>query len=175
MNREGKHVKKRANINFILVIILTAVMMLVPIILGAAYVELNNEMDSLKSEMSATLEDGEVGDVEGYGVIAQGIGYGLGSFAGALVLVMIVLVGGYAFVLFLIALIARLVFAKEGKRLLAYRILMGVEYALQAGIIIFFVDILSGEFNVGPLVIMLVVLAEIVYGCVNTFSKRICE
>ena len=133
MNREGKHVKKRANINFILVIILTAVMMLVPIILGAAYVELNNEMDSLKSEMSATLEDGEVGDVEGYGVIAQGIGYGLGSFAGALVLVMIVLVGGYAFVLFLIALIARLVFAKEGKRLLAYRILMGVEYALQAG------------------------------------------
>lgn len=167
--------KKRANINFLLVIILTVAMMVVPIVLGVALVDLSSELEGVKSSMDATLEGSEIDDVEGYGVIAESIGYGFGAFAGAILLVVIFLVGGYAFVLFLIALIARLIFGKEGKRLLAYRILMGFEYALQAGIILFFADVLSGEFNVVPLVIMLLVLAEIVYGVINTYTKRICE
>ncbi len=170
-----KFMKKRANINFILIIILTVAMLLVPAILGIALIDLDSDMESLKSEISVALEDDEMDDVEGYGVIAEGVGYGLGAFAGALVFAVALLVGGYAILLFVVALIARLVFAKEGKRLVVYRILMGLEYILQLGILIFFVDMLSGGFQLGALLLMLLVLAELVYGCVNTFTKRILK
>ncbi|MBQ7919684.1 MAG: hypothetical protein IJ324_07080 [Lachnospiraceae bacterium] len=168
--------KKKVNINFILVIVLVAAMMLVPIVLGVAYAELNSEMVSLKSSMDATLESNdEIEDVEGYGLIAESIGYGFGAFAGILVLAMIIIVAGYALLLFVFALIARLVFAREGKRLLAYRILMGIDYVLQVGLVLFLGEMLLGEFNVGPLVLMLLVLAGLVYSARNTYTKRICE
>lgn len=166
--------KKKANQNFIMAMILVAAMVLVCIFFGAALVDLDSDLDSMKSDISTTLEDGEVEDVEGYGVIAESIGYGFGAFASAIIFAVILLVGGYAFLLFIVALIARLIYAGKGKRLIAYRILMGVEYLLQVGLILFFGDILVGSFNVVTLVIMLLILIEIVYGAVNTYTKRIC-
>lgn len=170
-----KKIHKKANIIFILAVVLAVAIAIVAIGLGLAFTELGSGMDTLRNDMSATLEGGEVDDVEGYGLIVEGAGYGLGAFAGIVLLFAAIFVGGYAFLLFLFALIARLVYAKEGKRLLAYRILMGFEYVLQAGIFLFFCILLSEGFNPGLLVIMLLVLAELVYGVLNTFTKRICE
>ncbi len=167
--------KKTANKNFIMAILLVAAMTLVCILLGVVLIDLDGDLDSAKNSISTTVGDGAVEDVEGYGVIAESIAYGFGAFAGAILLVIIFLVGGYAFVLFLIALIARLIYAKEGKKLLAYRILMGVEYLLQTGLFLFFIDSLMREFNVIILIMMLLVLAEIVYGVINTYTGRICE
>ncbi|MBQ8821347.1 MAG: hypothetical protein IJZ82_01775 [Lachnospiraceae bacterium] len=132
--------KKKVNNNFTLVILLVAAMLLIPLIFGLALIDLDSDMDSLKNEISTTLEDGEVDDVEGYGVIAESVGYGFGAFASVIIFVIILMVGGYALLLFVIALIARLIFKAEGKRLTAYRILMGVEYVLQLGIVYLLVD-----------------------------------
>ena len=167
--------KKTVNGNFILCMLIVAALVLLCVFFGVATTDMGGEMDSIKSDISETLEDGEVDDVEGYGVIAESIGYGFSAFASAILLVMILLVGVYAFALFIIALIARLVYKSEGKRLAVYRVLMGIEYLLQAGLILFLGEILVNSRNLTVLVVIVPLLAAIVYGVRNTYTKRICE
>ncbi len=167
--------KKTVNKNFILCMLVVAALVLLCVLFGVATADIGGEMDSVKSDISGILEGEEVNDVEGYGVIAESIGYGFSAFASAILFAMILLVGAYAFVLFIVALIARLVFKSQGKRLVIYRILMGVEYVLQAGLILLLGDMLVNSGNGIVLVIIVPLLAEIVYGVRNTYTDRICE
>jgi len=85
------------------------------------------------------------------------------------------MVGGYAGLLLVFAVLARLVFAKEGGRLLAYRILMSVEYVLQAGILVFLIGLLLDGFDIVFLILTLMIAAGLIYSGINTYTKRICE
>ena len=83
------------------------------------------------------------------------------------------LIGGYAFLLFLIALIARLVYAGKGGRLVAYRILMTVEYLLQFLLIVCMVFSLIEVFMIKIFILTLLILAGLVFSAMNTYSKKI--
>lgn len=166
--------KKKVNINFLLALVLVAGLLMIPVVLGVAVNDMSGELDALESDISATLEEGEVDDVEGYGVLAEGTAYGLGTFANTMLIIVIIMVGGYAGLLFVFAAMARLIYAKEGKRLLAYRILMSVEYVLQAGIIVFLVNLLLGGFDIVFLLMILMIAAGLIYSARNTYTKRIC-
>lgn len=167
--------KKAVNKNFILCMLVVTALVLLCVLFGVATTDIGGEMESVKSDISGILEGEEVNDVEGYGVIAESIGLGFGVFASAILFAMIFLVGAYAFVLFIVALIARLVFKSQGKRLVIYRVLMGIEYVLQAGLILLLGDMLVNSGSGIVLVIIVPLLAEIVYGVRNTYTDRICE
>lgn len=167
--------KKKVNINLILALVLVAGLLMIPIALGMIVNDMSGELNELGEEMSTAFEDGEIDTVEGHGLILEGAGYGLGAFAGTMLIIIIFMVGGYAGLLFVFAVMARLIFAKEGGRLLAYRILMGVEYVLQAGIVVFLVSMLLEGFDIVFLLMTLMVLAGLIYSARNTYTKRICE
>ena len=167
--------KKIVNQNFVLSMIIVAAMVLVCIFFGFVMSDVGEGMDYLRNDISQTVENGEVGDVEGYAMIIQGIGYGFGAFANVLLFGVVLLVGFYGFLLFIVALIARLVYKSEGKRLVVYRVLMGIEYVLQAGLFWVLGEMMISNFNLIMLVVILLLLAEIIYGVINTYTKRICE
>ena len=167
--------KRKVNINFILALVLVAGLLMIPIVLGVAVNDLSSDIDAPGDGISTALEDGEADEVEGYGMLLEGAGYGLGTFANAMLMVVIIMVGGYAGLLFVFAAMARLIFAKEGGRLRAYRILMGVEYVLQAGIIVFLGNLLLSGFDIVFLLMILMIGAGLIYSAVNTYTKRICE
>lgn len=165
---------KKITINLIISLFLTFCVLSFAILLGVGAGHANDKLDTLKNDISTTLEtDDEIDDVEGYGIILQGISYGLGAFASALAFVFAILIGIYGFFMFLFAVIARCIFDKSGGRLLAYRILMGVEYALQAGIVVLFLNMVSSSFSLPILLISLLLIACIAYSGVNTYSERI--
>lgn len=66
---------------------------------------------------------------------------------------------------------ARAVFSKQGKGLLAYRILMGIAYILQGGIVLFCINVMS----VSWIILAALVAAGIVYGGINTYTERIFD
>ncbi len=167
--------KKKVNINLILALVLVAGLLMIPIALGVIVNDMSGELDALGEEMSTAFEDGEIDTVEGHGLIWQGAGYGFGAFAGTMLMIVIFMVGGYAGLLFVFAVMARIIFAKEGGRLLAYRILMGVEYVLQAGIVVFLISMLLEGFDFVFLLMTLMILAGLIYSARNTYTKRICE
>ncbi len=167
--------KKKVNINLILALVLVAGLLMIPITMGIIVNEVNGGLNILEEDISGAFEDGEIDTVEGHGIIFEGAVYGFGVFSVTMLIVIIFMVGGYAGLLFIFAVLARIVFAKTGGRLLAYRILMGIEYVLQAGIVVFLISILLDGFDIVFLILTLMVTAGLIYSGINTYTKRICE
>ena len=167
--------KKKVNINLILALVLVAGLLMIPITMGIVVNEVSGGLDLLGEDMSKAYADGQIDTVEGHGRIVEGAVYGFGVFSVTALIVVIFMVGGYAGLLFIFAVLARLVFAKTGGRLLAYRILMGIEYVLQAGIVVFLISILSEGFDIMFLILALMITAGLIYSGINTYTKRICE
>jgi len=167
--------KKKVNINLILALVLVAGLLMIPIAMGVIVNDLNDDLGILGEDMSEAYEDGEIDTVEGHGLILEGAAYGLGVFSSTMLMIVIIMVGGYAGLLLVFAVLARLVFAKEGGRLLAYRILMSVEYVLQAGILVFLIGLLLDGFDIVFLILTLMIAAGLIYSGINTYTKRICE
>lgn len=94
-----------------------------------------------------------------------------GDLIGIVIYVLEILIGGYALLLLILAIVARAVFSKQGKGLLAYRILMGIEYILQGGIVLFCINVMSVSWNI----LAALVAAGIVYGGINTYTERILD
>lgn len=128
-----KHfIKSQVNKNFILTLTLVAILLLL-IISGVALVEvINSEINGVQSEIESLQEQDEIGDVEGYGIIANGIGYVFGVIGMiGVVMYLIVIPAILALYIFIFALIARLIYKETPGRILAYRILMGFSFSGQ--------------------------------------------
>lgn len=165
--------KKIANINFILAVILIIGLLLPAFTLGKYSNYLDSGLEYLQNDMDERMDDGSIDDVEGWGLILEGIGLGLGTVANVVLIAVIVIIVVYALLLFLFALIARLVYAPQGGRLVAYRILMSIEYILQLLLIAFFIFILTSAFMVKILIYTILASAGLIYSAYNTYSKRI--
>ena len=87
----------------------------------------------------------------------------------AILIIMVV----YALLLFVIALAARLVYKDSGGRLLAYRIIMGIEYALQGIMEVLLIISITRLPTIGNVLGAVILGAEIIYGAINTYTPRI--
>lgn len=120
---------KTVTVNFVLVVVIALFVAVNALLMMSSLHKGDEGLDYLKESINITLEQDEIDDMEGYGLIVSGIGYGLGMIA------IVVLKLFFVFFPLVLALhmllyagIARLVYAPQGGRLLWYRILMGVVY-----------------------------------------------
>ena len=124
--------KKQINKNFILSLTLVGMLLLVIVLGIVLQYEMNTGIDGLRGDIESVRSRDEIGDVEGYGMIANGIGYGLGMIGMVLVWVFLIIIPGIlAAFIFIFALLAKLIYQNNPQRILAYRILMGFSYAGQ--------------------------------------------
>lgn len=168
---------KKVTQNFIISLAMATVILVLTLVLGIFLSVYGDGLECMGEDISTIFEDGEVDTVEGHGAIFESSILFVGAFMGAVVLALVILMGGYAFLLILFAVVARAVFAPRGGRLLIYRILMGIEYVLQAGIVFFLITILLEETGLSFIIVLAItaaVVAGLVYSAVNTYSKKIC-
>jgi len=165
--------KNRANINFILAMVLVAGLVVFMINLGSLSSKLGSGLQGIEESMSIKQEADSVENAEDYGLILEGIGYGLGTVANVALLVVNSLIGIYAFLLFFFALLARLVYAGNGGRLVAYRIFMTVEYLLQLLLIGLLIYSLMSVFVLKVFVLTLLISAGLIFSAMNTYSPKI--
>lgn len=168
--------KKQVNKNFILTLTLVAMLLLV-IILGVTMVyALNSGMNGLQSDITRMRSGDEIGDVEGYGIIVNSIGYGLGGIGKILIAMFLVIIpSALVFFIFVFALIARLIYKETPGRISAYRILMGFSFAGQ--IIMFLVSLSlltsGGWGSLISLVISAYIFWALFMGMRGTYTNRI--
>lgn len=127
MSKKFKQVDK----NFILALILTSALLLFAAAVNLIACPVASELETLKNGMNGKLGQ-PIEDVAGYALILEGLGYGIGSISLALVKLFFVwfplLLGGY---IFSFAWIAKLVYAMSNRRIILYRVLMGVSFSGQ--------------------------------------------
>ena len=166
--------KKAVNHNLLLAIILSLALMLVP--LGIGIIVKGIEKDTLEiQEKLEILEQEEWGNPEELQELSAEYEQGVGSYAKVFFWVMLFIVGGYSLLLFLIALMAWLVYHKNPEKLRAYRVLMSIHYLLQAGVVFVLIDMLIDQFGIIILLLAVLVVAALVYSAFNTYTKRICH
>lgn len=170
--RKGDNVKKRANFNFLSILLISVVLLILAAVLCFLTFSATDELTGTREKIEGILQQDEIGDVEGYALLASGGAYAIGAFATGFMIVMCVLIVIAAVALFLPNLIARLVYAPAGGRLIAYRIIMGFEYAF---VILF--GLLCGSLFKSKLWIAMLscgycVMITII-GCINTYTARI--
>lgn len=128
-----KHfIKSQVNKNFILTLTLVAILLLM-IILGKVLAEaISSEISGGQSKIESIQDQEEISDVEGYGIIVEGIADVFGVIGMiAVVMYLIVIPAILALYIFIFALIARLIYKETPGRILAYRILMGFSFSGQ--------------------------------------------
>lgn len=165
---------KTANRNLLMFLIPSVVVLLLGVLLltqGESIIE------SAKALWPDTPQ-GEAGDVEGYAMIAGMIGTGLGGLAGLAVQLAGMLAIVYAGALLVLSAAARLVYGKTPGRVLAYRIVMGLDFFV---LMLPFPDILKsfvqsladGSFLPLCLVYIVVSLIMLVTGCRRTYTSQV--
>ena len=148
---------KRVKTNFILAMIPTAVLGLVVLL-------------ALLAVVAVLIFDEQI---LGYLHFLGGLLLILEFFAGGLAVLIIILLGGYVAALFAFALIPKLLIEKNKGRLVAYRVLMTIEYLLQAQIVLFCVGMMREEISVFWIAVAVVVTVLNVISAINTYTKRI--
>lgn len=165
---------KTANRNLLLFV--------VPAVLGAVLgVVLLTRGDALMNAAASLWPDapqGEAGDVEGYAMITGMLGAGLGSMVSMAAQLFGMMTLLYTGALLVLSVIARLVYGKTPGRILAYRILMGVDFVV---LLLPFPDILKsfvtsladGSFLPLWLLYLVAALIILVVGCRGTYSRQV--
>ena len=163
---------KKANINFILAMVVVVAMLLISFTVWRAVSKADKELEQIENSINEKRQGDEIGDVEGYGIIMESFGYLIGGLGVIALKLALIFLTGYAALLFLVALIARLVYKNSGGRLLAYRIIMGIEYALQSIIeVLFIISVVQGP-NISNVLISLLLGANIIYSARNTYTQN---
>ena len=179
---------KRVTINFILSMIFVVGLA----IAIAGYLNNQRVINDAIEQVTADINDleddvAEIDDVTGYALIGMNIVRGLGAFGSFILALFAVAIGLYAVILLIFALIARAVYKPQGGRLIAYRILMTIEYILQSFIPITLGSAVVGLLrlpgigikhifsfsNISLILITIVSAACIIYSAVNTYTSRI--
>ncbi len=163
--------KKAVNRNFVLVIILALALLLVPLGIGISVKGIEKEAQEIEEKMELVFA--EDADGEGYQV-PENLSQEMTAYAKMIFWVILIVVGGYAAVLLLTAFAAWLVYRNNPQKVRTYRVLMTINYLLQAGVIYVMVDMLLDEFSIGILFLTILVAAALLYSTIYTYSKRIC-
>ncbi len=159
--------------NFVSVTILAVLIMLAGILGTLSLSSASTVKADIKTEIDETFENaGEDGidDVEGYSLIFYGLGYGIATIGEVFGAAIILLCGLGAFIIFFPALLARLLYKNSDGRILAYRIIMGIDYVIITAIALM---MLGGSALLTDWLIPLGILAIVVCGIINTYSNRI--
>ena len=165
---------KNVKVNFALAMVIIIVIALAAVLCATGAAIISKTLDSTVEALDEErLSDDEIDDVEGYGYIIRYIGAGASWVAELVLWVMAVIAGIYAVLLFAFALAARLSFSTGKNVLLAYRILMGIEYGLQGILECQIIRMLFDGFSVVLFVAIVVLTLEIVFSARNTYSDRI--
>lgn len=160
--------KKVINRNFIISIILSLALLLVPLWMGTILRGIEEDRQKIQEKLEL-LEETEPGSTEELGMGAEVSGFGIAFFY-----LIVFIIAGYAFLLFLTALLAWLLYRKNPKRKLAYRVLMSVNYLLHVGVILVLADMLLEQFNIVVLLLTILVTSALLCSAFYTYSKRIC-
>ncbi len=177
---------KKVTINFILSMVFVVALTILTVLSASAYSDMHAALKKTSSDISADHDYyDEIEDVNGYALLVKNLGLFFGTFGIVILLAVAIALGLYAFLLFLFALIARLVYRPEGGRLIAYRILMTIEYLFQGGIAYVLggttIDIISEghltQNDITSCIVMIILtlttIGLILYSAVNTYSSRI--
>lgn len=169
MEKVRTFIKRPVNFNLVSLIAVALFYLIIAVLGAVKYCSIVGEISNMKSDIDNTL-GGEVGDVEGYGVIAESIGYifalmGRDLFVYCMVIIPIV----FAVIITLFAVISRLVYKKG---ITTYRILMGICYFLLALLLIPYSGI-SLTFGIVGELFAILNLCVLITGIRNTYSQRI--
>ena len=160
--------KNAVNRNFILVIILALGLLLVPLVVGISVKGIEKDAQAIEEKLEIVVSEGE-----GY-ELTDSYSKEVTAYAKMIFWVILIVVGGCAALLFLTAFAAWLVYRNNPQKVKSYRVIMTINYLLQAVIIYVMVDMLLDEFSIGVLFLTLLVAAGLVYSALYTYSKRIC-
>ncbi|MBR3824286.1 MAG: hypothetical protein IKJ39_03710 [Lachnospiraceae bacterium] len=160
--------KNAVNRNFILVIILALGLLLVPLVVGISVKGIEKDAQEIEEKLEIVVAEGE-----GY-ELTDSYSKEVTAYAKMIFWVILIVVGGCAALLFLTAFAAWLVYRNNPQKIKAYRVIMSVNYLLQAVVIYVMVDMLLDEFSIGVLFLTLLVAAGLFYSALYTYSKRIC-
>jgi len=167
--------KKRMNLNLLLATLLAVGLMIIPIVIGVISWNIEQEMQDVREEMQMILTEDYGDHVGSDEYTMESTDYSSGSYIMMFVYVLFFIIGGYALLVFLFALIAWMILRQNSKRLMMYRLLMGVEYLLQAGVLYVMIDMLIDKFDIITLFLTILVLAGLLYSAINTYSKRMSQ
>ena len=165
--------KKAINCNFILAIILSLGLMLVPVGIGIIVNGIEKDMQEIEEKIEILESEEWVDEEEGY-QLSEEFEQGMGNYARMIFYVVLFIVGGYSLLLFMIALLAWLIYRKNPDKVKSYRVLMSVHYLLQAGVVYVLVDMLLSQFEIILLLLTILVVAALLYSALQTYTKRIC-
>lgn len=113
---------KTVNVTLILSLIAAGVLLVLAAVAFAGMLV----MSALQGSVDLSRPAGEIGDVEGYALILGGLGWAIAAFGSLLFGVFAILLAVCGFLLILFAVIARAVYAPQGGRLTAHRVLMAI-------------------------------------------------
>lgn len=165
---------KKVNINLLLSLLIVLALFAVTVFCFFLSDKLDSELlETTGSSIESTLQQDEIDDVEGWGVIIQGLGYGFAFWGYLALLIIAVIVGGYALIMLLFTVVARIVFSKD--KPLAYRILMGIVYAMQILLELFILTTLISQFAIVWFIAEVVFVGITVYCTINTYSSRMLQ
>lgn len=103
---------------------------LAALVVGIAALRSGDDLMRAAQAMAPEAPGGDVGDVEGYAFLIQFIGSGMGQLASLVVYIVGVLLVFYGGAMILLNILARVVYKPAPGRILAYRILIGLDLAV---------------------------------------------
>lgn len=160
------------NINFITILIVVLLLFVVAGLCGKASSDYQDAASQAHGYAADIREKG-VDTVSGWGVIFGELGAGTMMLASGIMFLVMITLLVIAFAALVPLVIARCVYKNHGGRLLAYRILMGVVYAVLLILIISIFSIFTSSPSVLMLIILFVLSGITVWNMVNTYSGRI--
>lgn len=164
--------KRTVNANFVMIL---SVILLLCAVAGffGFYAHSAQGYGGQYAESASNILDKGIDTVSGWGVIFGTLGAAAMTIAtGAFYLLMGLLLF-YAIIMLILLIIARCVYRNEGGRLLAYRILMGIEYVLILLLVWIMWGIFNSTYSFLTLILSLIFLALTIWSMVNTYSSRI--
>lgn len=139
-----------------------------------AFSLLNNELGIIKNDISTTLDSSSsVDDVGGYAVITSSVGYSFGVVIALIAGAVGILGIGYSIILIVFLIIARIVYGQSKGRIIAYRILMGVDYLLLSVAVVLITIGIVNSFSTIMFFIDLYLIIILIICIKNTYTKRI--
>lgn len=167
--------KRPVNINFITILMVVIVLAGLSAVSVGVAMNLTDGLSAVGNEFNELRAGGDDNAVAGWGILITGFAGLTGAILVVLCWIVAITLAVIAVLLFIPLLIARLVYKNTGGRLLAYRIIMGVEYFFLSLFALLVFGLMA--VNVLSAVILLpllnIIIAIIATNMVNTYTDRI--
>lgn len=119
------------------------------------------------------LRQGEISDPEGWGILIQGMGAGLGVFGAAVLYFVALLAASAAVLLLALLLLAYFLVQKAPGHFLAYRILMGLAYGIHLVFLCVLASFCQKEESPWMLLGIVLLAGILLVNLFNTYTGRI--